>query len=478
MKNKHILFTILLSSLLFSLRGQTLDDARNWYLEGRYADALPVFQGAFTADSTHAALNQWLGVSLLKTGRIMDAERHLIFAAGNRIPEATLYLGELYGKLYRFDDAEQAYEKYQKAHRRDKEALARLEQFREETAQLQRRALRTEDVQIIDSLVLPKRDFLAAYHLSHSSGTLKPLHDFFNNLPAGNETLHLNERGDKLYYSKESPESGHDLYTMDKLLNSFGNERKLPETINGKNNQAYPFVMNDGLTIYFASMEHQSLGGYDLFVTRYNLATDSYLTPNQLNMPFNSPFNDYMMAIDEEKGVGWFASDRFQPEGFLCVYTFLPNPQVTLVEQDEPAYTYRRARISSIAETWREGVDYGSLRMAARQEKVTEPTFAADFEFILNDEWVYQRLEDFTGDRARTIFSQVLGLKKQLEELKGELQEKRELVASSGAADGRLASSILELEKESETLYRQIERLKNEARNEEIRQLPKYRDRR
>ena len=93
MKNKHILFTLLFSTALFTLQGQTLDDARSWYLEGRYADALPLFQKAYADDSTNPAINQWLGVSLLKTGRIVEAERYLTIAEEKKIPEATLYLG-------------------------------------------------------------------------------------------------------------------------------------------------------------------------------------------------------------------------------------------------------------------------------------------------------------------------------------------------------------------------------------------------
>ncbi len=471
MKNKHIISTLLLSTIMFALQGQTLDDARSWYLEGRYADALPIFQKAYANDSANAALNQWLGVSLLKTGKIVEAEQYLLISDEKKIPEAPLYLGELYSKQYRFEEAGKAFDKYQKASRRDKEALERLDRFREETAQLQRRVLRTEDVQIIDSLVLPKSEFLSAYHLTQSSGSLKMMHTFFTDLPTGNETLYLNERGDKVYYSKESTQLAHDLYTMDKMIDRFGNEQKLPETINGEGHQAYPYVMSDGLTIYFASTGHQSLGGYDLYVTRYNLATDTYLTPNQLNMPFNSPFNDYMMVIDEEKGVGWFASDRFQPDGYVCIYTFLPNPQVTLVESNDEAYIYRRARITSIAESWREGVDYSSLRRVAQQRNSSEQVRSVEFEFILNDEKIYHRLDDFTYSGARSRFSQALGLAKQLEEIKRELKEKRELISNGGATVSPLTSSVLELEKESEILHRQIERLKIDARNEEIRNL-------
>lgn len=472
MNHKHLISTLLISTALFTLKGQTLDDARSWYLEGRYEEALPLFQRAFTDDSTHVALHQWLGVSLLRTGRIVEAERYLTYADNNKIPEASLYLGELYSKLYRFEDAEKAFEKYQKANRRNEEALSKLDRFREEAGQLRRRALRTEDVQIIDSLVLPKTEFLKAYQLSRSSGTLLPLHAFFKEVMTGNETLYLNEKGDKVYYSKESKETGHDLYAMDKLLDHFGNEQRLPETINGEGHQAFPFVMSDGLTIYFASTGHQSLGGYDLFVTRLNLSTDNYLTPNQLNMPFNSPFNDYMMVLDEEKGIGWFASDRLQASDSLCIYTFVPNPQVTLVESDNPEYLFRRASISSIADSWREGVDYLSLRRTAQQFRSNEEATTTDFEFIINDERVYHQLDDFTNSHARALFSQALGLEKQLMELNSELADKRERIATGENTEGTLSASVLELEKESGILHRQIKKLKTEARNEEIRQTP------
>lgn len=148
----------------------------------------------------------------------------------------------------------------------------------------------------------------------------------------------MNERQDKIYYSQGNADTGFDLFTMDKLLDSFGNEKKLPASVNMAGDQAFPFVLSDGLTLYFASTGDQSLGGYDLYVTRYNISTDAYLASNQLNMPFNSPFNDYMMAIDEEKGIGWFASDRYQQADSVCVYTFIPNAQVIMVESEDPHY--------------------------------------------------------------------------------------------------------------------------------------------
>lgn len=56
--------------------------------------------------------------------------------------------------------------------------------------------------------------------------------------------------------------------------------------------------MADGVTIYYAS-DGEGLGGYDIFVTRYNTNTDTYLVPENVGMPFNSPYNDYMYVIDD-----------------------------------------------------------------------------------------------------------------------------------------------------------------------------------
>lgn len=468
MKLKYIPFIILL--VVFQqqlLLAQTLDDAKAWYLEGRYAEALPIFKAEYQVNPKDAALNQWLGVSLYKTGRHTEAEQYLKFASERKIPEAYLSLGELYANLYQFEDAEKEFEKYQRANRRNNEALGRLDLIREHSTRLQRAVSRAEDIQIIDSLVLPKKDFLNAYNLSLTSGSVIPINEFFKDNSLNDKTLFINERKDKIYYS--SGEVDTNLFTMEKLLDTFGNEKLLPSSINDAGSQAYPFVLSDGLTIYFSSTGHQSFGGYDIYVTRYNLSNDSYLTPNQMNMPFNSPFNDYLMVVDEEKGVGWFTSDRFQPADSVCVYTFIPNERISLLESDDINFMASRAKINSIADTWKDGFDYNNLRALAREISVRQEATSGDFVFVINDYTTYHSLADFKSSNSRSIFSQALGIEKQYEDAVRELNQKREQYATGGEISNNLRSSILELERVSETLYLETQRLKIQARNDEIR---------
>ncbi|MEA4951001.1 MAG: tetratricopeptide repeat protein, partial [Petrimonas sp.] len=177
----------------------------------------------------------------------------------------------------------------------------------------------------------------------------------------------------------------------------------------------------------------------------------------------------YMMAIDEEKGIGWFASDRFQPKDSVCVYTFIPSSEVTLLESEDEPHLANRAKISSIKDSWKPDVDYSALLQ--RSHATIAPQEAAqrkDFTFVINDEKTYYTLSDFKNKVARSLYYQAIQLENKLERLESDLSEKRNQIASSSNTSSS-GATILDLEKECENVFKEIESLKFRARNEEIR---------
>ena len=85
-----------------------------------------------------------------------------------------------------------------------------------------------------------------------------------------------------------------------------------------------------------------------------------------MGFPFNSPFNDYMYAIDDFNDLGWFASDRYQPEGKVCVYVFAPNNSKRVYDYDttDPALLTNVAMLNGIRHTWN---DADKVRIAKQQ---------------------------------------------------------------------------------------------------------------
>ncbi|MDR1357137.1 MAG: tetratricopeptide repeat protein [Tannerellaceae bacterium] len=400
----------------FGLSAQSLEQAKRLYTAGKYAEAKSAFERFAKQSPNNASYNHWYGVCCFETGDLTAAEPYLRMAAGRRVQEAYRYLGELYIKTYRFDEAVDMYAEYIDIRAKRKDDIEPYKKRLDIAEKAYRMVDKVENVQIIDSIVVDRNNFLQAYTLSEEAGRIASYRDFFQTGEQVASTVYVNEIGDRICYAH--PEDGQERYSLfsqSKLLDKWSDEKRLPENINNNSgNSNYPFILTDGATIYYASDSEESIGGLDLFVTRYNINTDTYLTPEQLGMPFNSLANDYMLVIDEKKGLGWFASDRNQPAGKVCIYLFVPDEQRNRIESDDIDLKRSRALITSIADTWSRPNGYAELISLAHAELPSgKKEVRKDFEFVINDNTIYYTWEDFKSPEARDFYEKLLSLYKQ-----------------------------------------------------------------
>ncbi|MDD6209238.1 MAG: tetratricopeptide repeat protein [Bacteroidales bacterium] len=469
--NLNLLFILL--SVCAIANAQSLDQARKFYNEGNFEAAKPVFEKYIKISPKDPSYNHWYGVCLYETGNIGEAEKYIKFAASRKVQEAYRYLGELYFKTYRFDEAAEAYNSYIKLLTKKKANTEAFEEKLDLAEKANRMLENTEDIQIIDSIIVDKDSFLSAYKLSPESGEIQYFEDFFESDEIIEDIVYLNQRGDKAFYSNKNGDKGYDIFTLNKNLDGWADEQQLSGSVNSNFNEKYPFVMPDGVTLYFASDKDGSLGGYDLYVTRYNNNNNTYLNPEQLGMPFNSPYNDYLMVIDEVKGVGWFASDRFQEDGKVVIYTFIPNDSKVTVESEDPEYKRKRAMISSIEDSWKAQSDYNELRKKARTAAVRIEK-KKDFTFVVNDQIIYHTISEFKDEGARNLFTKQQQAKESLSSLSKQLLKAREAYSKGNTSQkAHLKESILQMEENQEQLISEVHKLEIQARNAEIKSLQK-----
>ena len=447
---------------------QSLDHVKTLYNEGRYAEARPGIERLVRQSPNNSNYNQWYGVCCYETKDYENAEKYLMIANKRKVTDSYRYLALLYTDLYRFGEAVEMWEDYIALLKKQKGDPAESEKKLEQARNLNRMQEKTEDVRIIDSVVISKYAFLEAYNLSGENGRLMTYNDFFNTGIPVSSTVFTNQKGSTIYYARLAENGVYALFTQSKLLDVWGDEKAILPNLMKDNN--YPFVLADGLTMYFASKGYESIGGYDIFITRYNTNTNSYLAPEQMGMPFNSPANDYMMVIDETKGLGWFVSDRNQPDDLVCVYLFIPDPSRKRVENlNSNDELRRRAALVSIRDSWQEGADYTSLiRLAHTEVQENEMKKDRDFEFFVNDKTTYYKLNDIKNPEAKEIYAEVLSINKQIENLRKRLNDIRNsYVNAQPSAREQLKSAILQAENQ---LYALIERAsvqEKKARNAE-----------
>ncbi|WP_294472706.1 hypothetical protein [uncultured Bacteroides sp.] len=470
MKGKYILF--LICSLFFGeVSAQTLEQARTMFTKGDYENAKPVFKKYVTSQPSNGNYNFWYGVCCLKTGEAEEAVKPLEMAVKKRVSGGQLYLGQAYNDTYRFEDAVNCFEEYIADLKKRKRATEEAELLLEKSKADLRMLKGVEEVCIIDSFVVNKATFLDAYKISEESGKLFTFNDFFQTEGDNSGTVYETEIGNKIYYSEKSEKGSLDIFSKNKLLNEWSSGRPLPGSINDSGNANYPFVMADGVTIYYAS-DGEGLGGYDIFVTRYNTNTDTYLVPENVGMPFNSPYNDYMYVVDEYNNLGWFASDRFQPEDTVCIYVFIPNSskQTYNYESMEKEQIIRLAQIHSLKESWKDQqmVNEALQRLKAAITHKPQERRAMDFEFIIDDNTTYYFLSDFKSAKAKQLFQQYQQMEKDFVQQEEKLNNLRQQYANANnQGKEKMAPAILDLEKRILQMSGELDVLGINVRNAE-----------
>ncbi len=321
----------------------------------------------------------------------------------------------------------------------------------------------TQQIIIVDSIVVNKDQFLASIRLSSECGQLMNTGAFFRNQLQG--TLYLNEMGNKVYFSQPD---GHQqqLYTADKLGNEWSKPQPLQGLSEGIDEASYPFMLTDGLTFYFAGKGEESIGGYDIFMTRYDSRSGSFLKPENIGMPFNSEANDYMYAIDEANRIGYFVSDRRQPEGKVCIYIFIPSD--TRKTYDNSKYTEEQIRnfadIASIADTWGNGTE----RKAAL-DRIKSKYATHDIPGQLVSTGDAASAVEFHSKEANSLYQKLLKEQNALDIVNSSLDMLRQKYHKANASErNSMKSEILKLEEQALQLNTSVKQLTKATRNAEI----------
>lgn len=320
----------------------------------------------------------------------------------------------------------------------------------------------TAKVMFIDSVVVDKNGFLSQIPLSKEAGILSTYEQFFDRpaqLPLG---VFRNEFGDRCYYADGDTLSTR-LYSIDRLGNSWSKPREITEFGTDYVSPNYPFLQADGLTLFFAAQGEHSLGGYDIFMTRYDNEDGRFYRPENYGLPFNSTANDYLLAIDEVNELGYLVSDRNQPDDKVCIYIFVPtSPRLNFESEDLSNDLLRRyANLVSIDDTWPFGNRAEALQryQSLLGQKARSDGSNSIF-FIIDDATIYRNMGEFRSPQSRQLYLEYATLTSTIDTDERTLSLQRDRFANASAREQRqMREAILRLEKqldENRTRQRQI----------------------
>lgn len=138
-----------------------------------------------------------------------------------------------------------------------------------------------------------------------------------------------------IYFTSDRPGGygGRDLYLSHKTeTGDWGKAVNMGSLINTSFDEDAPYIHPDGITLFFSSNGHNTMGGFDIFYSALSEEKGLWSNPVNVGYPVNSPDDDIFYIVSPDKTKAYYSS--FKENGFgekdNYVITFLNQEKASL----------------------------------------------------------------------------------------------------------------------------------------------------
>ncbi|MGZ3864885.1 MAG: OmpA family protein [Bacteroidia bacterium] len=122
----------------------------------------------------------------------------------------------------------------------------------------------------------------------------------------------ITPNGNTLYFVSDRPGGmgGRDIYKSEKnARGEWGKAINLGSPINSQFDEDAPYLHPDGITLYFSSNGHKTMGGFDIFQSKL-VNNTTWSDPVNVGYPINSTGDDVFYVVSPDKKTAYYTSMR------------------------------------------------------------------------------------------------------------------------------------------------------------------------
>lgn len=308
-----------------------------YFLQGDYDKAMVSYQSLHDLYPKDAEICYYLGRCYLNCNQnVEEAAKLLKFAAIRNFGEdAYFFLGRAYHLNYQFDEADMAFNTFTKMAKSKYVKEYDVNYWIEANRNAKKSVTAVLKTPLVKKTLVPAKVTESAFS-ENTNGKYIYVPDEFRSATDKSknyQTLMFVSKDiqvdDYLYFDTKSLKlkSGTDIYRVKRLQNDeYSIPERLPDIINTAYDEAYPYYDKGSSTLYFSSKGLNTSGGFDIFYSKFDEDSKKWSTPEKLEFPINTPYDDYLYTIDPEKKNVTFLSNRNSGIGSINAYT-LPTLQ-------------------------------------------------------------------------------------------------------------------------------------------------------
>lgn len=304
------------------------------FLEGDYVQAYPLYSQLLSLYPKDHFYNFRFGACVIYAEKEKEkAIKYLEYAVSKPDidVEAHFFLGKAYHINYRFDDAIRAYTTFKSKAGNKKRKLLNPEREIEMCQNGKNLLSNITDIIVVEKKEVPRTDFFRSYETAKFGGKIlaKPdeLKSSYDKKVKENSLIFVpNSAGGEIFYSSygDNDKNGKDIFKVTRLPNGeFSKPQNIGFPVNTPYDEEYPILHPNGRILYFCSKGHNSMGGYDVFKSTFDIATQTWSTPVNLDFAINTPDDDILFIADENNEEAYFSSTRASVGSNIGVYKIL-----------------------------------------------------------------------------------------------------------------------------------------------------------
>ena len=154
-------------------------------------------------------------------------------------------------------------------------------------------------------------------------GWSKPVPLPINSTNANETHASFSADGRQIWFSSDRPGGfgGKDIYVSHLLSDgTWGASINAGPNINTDMDEESPFLSPDGNTLYFSSEGHNSMGGYDIFVSKKRVENNEWTQAENVGYPINTPNDDVFYMPTPDGMIVYYSSRRMGGIGETDLY--------------------------------------------------------------------------------------------------------------------------------------------------------------
>lgn len=332
----------------------------------------------------------------------------------------------------------------------------------------------TEKILVFDSIVVNKENMQTALSLPRHLGRITTYAQMFGTQAPDTWMAYCNEFGDRCLFSMADTDGHMHIYSADKVGTKWTKPERIEDFDHLFEDITCPYLSDDGSTLYFAARGAESIGGYDIYRTAFDAESQKYITPENMGLPYNSTADDYYCIISDVDTLGWLATNRQQPAGKACVYSFVRSEPRLDYSADNMSneQMLARAEIRAISETWKDWPDKNARTKAIRRKAGLKTSNYAEHsentEFVVNDNVTYNSIDQFRSTANKQRYAKLMQMRKTSTQLEKQLENLRDQYTQAGkGTQRRMATAITKAEEQLYRMQTDMAALEKEIRNKE-----------